>query len=154
MTLYWTLKWCDDVTGDRYLLQVSQNIDPTVEDAFPFSRVKLVDEICVVLLVTLLVPVKRRMKTSVYSVDLNNPCVSRLYSECWSVYLNTRPLWMSFFIFSVKCSTLVWKWNIRASWTRINICAAGFNMTSHIHVLLHLKHPSTSIIRFFRDSLL
>lgn len=53
------------VTGDLYLLQVSQNINPTVKDTFPFSRVKLVDEICGVLLVTLLIPVKTRFTCTV-----------------------------------------------------------------------------------------
>ncbi len=42
-----------------YLLQVSQDIHPTVKDTFPLSRVQLMDEISGVVLMTLLIPENR-----------------------------------------------------------------------------------------------
>lgn len=39
-----------------HLLQVTQNIDPAVEDAFALGGVKIVDEFGGVVLVTLLIP--------------------------------------------------------------------------------------------------
>ncbi len=43
-----------------HLLQVTQNIDPAVEDAFALGGVEVVDEVSGVVLVALLIPAEKQ----------------------------------------------------------------------------------------------
>lgn len=53
-----------------YLLQVSQDVDSAVEDAFPLGGVEFMDEISGVVLMTFLIPVKKEQGRFTFTVSL------------------------------------------------------------------------------------
>lgn len=84
-----------------HLLQVTKNIDPAVEDAFALGGVEIVDEVSGVVLVTLLIPAERRMKTTFSESQLNEEqkriIKTHYHTHCSirchvMLYLNTSPL--------------------------------------------------------------
>ena len=112
--------------GFPYLLHVPQHVFPAVEDALPFLRVEVVDEVGGVVLVAPLVPAPGEGDGLIaggrHEHGMSQPHPPPIsFHPGGGTYLSTSPLFTVVFIFSVKCSTLTyvehetgvggaWKW--------------------------------------------